>query len=156
MASWYGPELNTVALYLAAFYHDAIYSTEPGATNETDSAELAGTELDELGITAATSRFAQELIVETEHHQPTSPESVLLTSADVGILAAARDTYIAYAANTRAEYGQYTDEQWIRGRTAALEGLRHRRLFPDGDPRQDAADANIDFELSQLATHNIL
>lgn len=113
---------------LAAWFHDAVY--EPmGEGNEARSAQLAVEMLGVAGVAAEVAQRVSALVMATEEHVPDGPDSAILVDADLAILGAPRDEYLAYAAAIRREYAGVDDDSYREGRTAVLRGLLDRPLL---------------------------
>jgi predicted metal-dependent HD superfamily phosphohydrolase len=141
--------LDADAIYLAAAYHDAIYDPK-ASDNEARSADLAAADLRRLGHDQTRIALVCALVVDTQTHIPTSPESAELSDADMAMLAAPRETYLRDAAAIRAEYAVFDDEVWAAGRIAFLEHTLERPIFYVHPEREPLARANIEFELASL------
>lgn len=119
------PSLDTTEIEWAAWYHDAIY--DPRAKdNEDQSAELAITELTELGLPAPQVDRIAAMIRMTKHHTPSSLAEKILADADLWTLGGTPQKYAEYGAMIRAEYGFVSDADWARGRPAFMESLLAR------------------------------
>ena len=141
------------SLFLAAWYHDAIY--DPRAKdNEARSAELAVAHLTPLGLARELLDKITALILATSHMQSTSTETdiCILLDADLAILGAEEKRYRRYAEDIRREYAWVDAEAYRVGRSAVLEGFLKReriyrtdRMFAEGE---EAARYNLRTELS--------
>ena len=119
------------AVRFAAWFHDAVYDTRK-ATNEDESAALAGRALDELGIPSQTAGLTQRLILATRKHEAEGgpPDFGLFLDADLSILGAPEDTYAAYSGAIRREYAWVSEADYREGRLKVLTNfLRRGRLF---------------------------
>jgi len=116
---------NSDAVYLAAWYHDAIY--DPSAKdNEERSAELAVKSLGDVGVDVKTVQRVAMLIQATAHagEITTDPDTAVLLDADLAILAAEEQRYRRYAAAIRQEY------DYVVGRSHVLEQfLKRPRIY---------------------------
>ena len=102
----------------AIWYHDVVY--DPSARdNEERSAEMAVRHFDGLGDTDKLSA----LIMSTKKHNPVTDLQRMLVDLDLAILAGLPRDYYEYSSAIRAEYSVYGDDDYCRGRAAALEGL---------------------------------
>ena len=139
----------------AAFFHDAVYE-RTAYDDEQRSADLAGQVLRRLGWAAAPVAQVVRLVLLTATHDPAPDDEAgaLLCDADLAVLAAAPERYLAYAADVRHEYAHLDDEAFRAGRAAVLRELAGRpRLFttPLGHRRWDErARQNLRGELAQL------
>lgn len=115
-----GLEYDRLAVYLAAWFHDAIYGI--GTTdNELQSAELALYMLGENPLSAEVYR----LIMLTEKHAPTYADinGIVLCDADLAILGGTPNDYAKYARQVREEYAIVPDDIYIPGRINVLKKL---------------------------------
>lgn len=144
------------ALQLAAFFHDAIYDPT-GDANEEQSAVLAETELDRLGVNATIIETTARLVRATDGHETDgSPEVSLFLDADLAILGSPPHVYDAYATAIRREYGHLADDVFRSGRASVLTTfLDRRRLFftaAGRDRFETQARQNLAREIDQLRT----
>jgi predicted metal-dependent HD superfamily phosphohydrolase/8-oxo-dGTP pyrophosphatase MutT (NUDIX family) len=142
-------ELDVAAIYLAAAYHDAVYAP-PAADNEARSADLAADELRDSGLSAERVALVRQLILDTQMHVASCPESAELSDADMAMLAAPRERYLRDAAAIREEFAMLDDALWVHGRTAFLRQTLERPIFHVHTHREAAARANVEFELLVL------
>lgn len=125
------PQPPTLAVQLAAFFHDAIY--DPTATpneNELQSARLATESLGALGVHACVVTAVASLIEATAGHvvngSPGCPEFL---DADLCILGSAEGAYDTYAQAIRAEYSHVPDAAFRSGRAAILHRFLNRDML---------------------------
>ena len=119
------------AVRFAAWFHDAVYDTRKG-TNEEESAALAEQALDELGVSSQTINLVRRLILATKGHEAEGgpPDIGLFLDADLAILGAPEETYLAYSEAIRREYAWVPEEAYREGRLKVLTNfLRRGRLF---------------------------
>lgn len=142
---------------LAAWFHDAVYDPRAaGASNEQDSAGLAGMVLTRLGLPTTSVAEVERLVLLTAGHDsdPADRNGALLCDADLAILAAAPDEYDRYAAAIRREYAHLPEETFRTGRAAVLRhllGLPARYRVPALAARWERpARANLTRELAAL------
>jgi len=143
---------DPVAVRLAALFHDAIYDPR-SATNEADSAVLAGQVLAGREPPARVADV-QRLVLATQAHEASAPDEAVLLDADLAILGAEPARYTAYAHDVRLEFGHLPDDAWLSGRRAVLRALLALpRLFgtPPMRPLEDRARDNLAGELASLA-----
>ena len=137
---------------LAAFYHDSVYV--PGfPDNEKRSAEFAGSELDRLLPDEAVKRVQEYVLATAKHDFPSDASLAVLLDCDMSILAAEWEVYTRYAIAIRKEFGRFSDEQYVGGRSKfLLETLNKRELFflPPWKDREGIARANMEGELKML------
>jgi len=143
-----------VELELAIIYHDAIYV--PGsATNETDSAELARTDLTALGFDPSGIATIVLTIEATTTHECDPNDTLSNWIIDLDLAAIADDE--AYRVNgllIREEFGYVSDEDFRNGRMKFLSNyLAHKHLFKThlGQTLEAAARRNMSAELSKLS-----
>jgi predicted metal-dependent HD superfamily phosphohydrolase len=144
------------AVRLAAWFHDAVY--EPGRDdNERRSADLAAETLLTLGADHALVSEVARLVLVTEDHVAGVDDrnAMVLSDADLSILAATADAYDAYVAAIRQEYAHVPDSAFAHGRRQVLLSLADRdNLYATHwgrDHLEAAARANLARELQSLA-----
>lgn len=140
---------ESIALNLAAWFHDAVYDTH-AQDNEENSAELAAALFPEF----EQIHQVRNLILCTKTHQAFDAESQILLDADLAILSTEPEHYQRYAAAIRKEYFWVTDEDYRIGRSRVLESFLHRdRIYstPTMQAREAIARRNLDAELQRLA-----
>ncbi|MFE0174140.1 hypothetical protein ACFWZ2_17640 [Streptomyces sp. NPDC059002] len=141
---------------LAAWFHDAVYAPDR-SENEERSARLAERALTEAGLGEPAVAEVARLVRLTITHDPADGDrnGEALCDADLAILASPPDTYAAYAAAVREEYGFVPDEAFRSGRAEILRQLLALpRLFrtPYGAANWEApARENLTTELDLLA-----
>ena len=145
---------DSVAIRLAAWYHDAIYDPHAGpGVNEASSAALAERDLSPLRVPAERVEAVARLVLVTATHQPAATDEAVLCDADLAVLAADPATYSAYAKGVRAEYAHIDDAGWRVGRAVVLRAFLQRPvLFHTAAMagRDAAARANLAAELATL------
>jgi predicted metal-dependent HD superfamily phosphohydrolase len=145
----------TAGVRLAAWFHDAVYDPRR-RDNEARSAELAGVVLAPLGVDRATVAEVARLVRLTAGHRPAAGDTAgaALCDADLAVLAAPPEEYLAYSAAVRREYRHLSDTEIRAGRAAVLADLTARsRLYatPAGQQHWEAAArANLAAELATL------
>lgn len=144
------------ALYLAVWFHDAIYDSRAG-DNEERSAAFARCALQSLGIDEAIVRETERLISLTRSHSPLPDDrqGQILVDADLAILGAPEAEYDAYACAIREEYAWVSDEAYRAGRRGVLEQFLHRpRIYWTEAMRAEAEEAarrNLRREIESLS-----
>ena len=110
-------------LYLAAWYHDAVYNGAP--TDESDSAALAAKQLPAAGLEAGEVGEVVRLVELTAEHRPGPGDTAgqLLCDADLEVLGREAGAYRRYAASVRREYAHVPDAAFAAGRSDILRGL---------------------------------
>ena len=139
------------AVRLAALFHDAVYDPR-SATNEADSADLAG-ELLAGRQPAARVAAVRRLVLATASHEASGPDEAVLLDADLAILATDRARYAAFVRAVRLEFGHVPDPAWRAGRAAVLTSLLALpRLFstPPMQRLEVVARQNLAAELGSL------
>lgn len=114
----------------SVFYHDIFYNTNKN-DNELNSAILAKSNMQKLGIDSSKFELVFSQIVATQSHQNTNDiDTNYFTDADLSILGESCDNYQVYSKQIRAEYIQYADEVYIPGRLKVLNHfLEMERIF---------------------------
>lgn len=113
------------ALKVAALFHDAVY--DPRSTsNEAESATLAVAAMASLGWTPERCRHVATLIEATATHAASDAATALLLDADLAILGAEPQAYLAYVNGVRFEYSFVDDAFWMTGRSAVLQSFLDR------------------------------
>lgn len=132
---------------IAIWFHDAIYV--PGSpTNEADSARLAIEQIS--GWDADRVHIVERIILDTRNHVPSTEESKRVIDLDLSILGESPERYQSYVESIRKEFGHVSEEDWIAGRGAWIEGMIGRdRIFwtPWGESLEETARANLMQEL---------
>jgi len=145
---------DPLALFLAAWYHDAIY--DPRAKdNEDRSAELAISSLTALAVPEELLNNVAAMIRATAHTAALADgDTVILLDADLAILGAEEKRYGRYAQAIRQEYSWVDDNAYRTGRARVLESFlkreriyRTQRMFEAGE---QAARENMRRELELL------
>lgn len=144
-----GAGFDRTTAALAAWFHDAVY--EGAADDEEQSARWA-----ERSLPPEHAEEVARLVRMTVHHRPADDDAAgaALSDADLGILAAPRERYDAYAAGVRADFAHVADVDFRAGRAAVLADLADKpHLFHTAQGRElweDAARANLERELDEL------
>ena len=114
---------------LAIWYHDAIYDV-PAAGNERRSAALAVRELTAHGWPAERVKIVERIVLDTERHLPTIPESAPVIDLDLATLAGDWDDFQRNARAIRAEYALYDDDEFFAGQREVFEEfLGRERIY---------------------------
>jgi predicted metal-dependent HD superfamily phosphohydrolase len=144
------------ALFLAAWFHDAVYDTH-AADNEEQSARLAAAVLPPLGVPRAVTDEATRLILLTKHHQTGADDAAgeRLLDADLTVLGAAPDVYDCYAAAIRREFAWVSEADYSAGRSRVLSGFLGRpgiyRTAAYRESREAQARENLSRERAALS-----
>jgi predicted metal-dependent HD superfamily phosphohydrolase len=145
-----GVAFDPTTVGLAAWFHDAVY--EGAADDEERSARWA-----ERALPTAYADEVARLVRLTVHHRPADDDTAgaALSDADLGILAASRPRYDAYAGGVREDFSHVDDDDFRAGRAAVLRDLVARpHLFSTPQARElweVAAHANLRRELDELS-----
>jgi predicted metal-dependent HD superfamily phosphohydrolase len=143
------------AVRLAAWYHDAVYAG--AADDEENSALLAESELDGLGVAADLVAEVARLVRLTVEHNPapTDRNGQVLSDADLAMLALPPEDYRRNTAQVRAEYAHVSDADFRKGRARVIEALLSAPWLyrtPEGRSRWEAAARqNLTSELGTLS-----
>jgi predicted metal-dependent HD superfamily phosphohydrolase len=145
------------ALRFAAWFHDAVYDTR-GNANEEESAALAERALGELSVPPVKVDLVRRLILATKGHETAGgpPDLGLFLDADLSILGADAETYLAYSEAIRDEYAWVPEAAYREGRAKVLTNfLRRGRLYYTealAERLEARARRNLSDELRRLTT----
>ena len=136
------------------FYHDIIYSALK-KDNEEQSAELAEKRMIQLTVNADKIEKCKKQIIATKQHlQNTDSDTNYFTDADLSILGAAWEQYVAYLKNVRKEYSIYPNMIYNPGRKKVLQHfLSMERIFKTVyffEKFEFNAKLNVQKEIEQL------
>lgn len=139
---------------LAVWYHDAVYDTDPNP--ERRSAQLAESELKGV-VRDETLDKVTQLILLTETHKPkfNDTNGKVVCDADLAILAANPERYIAYTKSVRKEYSAVPDRLYAQGRISVLQNLLQGKLFHTVYGEfcwEESAKQNISREIAKLTS----
>lgn len=146
------------AVRYAVWFHDAVYEGRPGQDEE-ESAALAARLLSLVGVEPARIDEVVRLVGVTAAHRPEEGDAngAVVSDADLSVLAAPTDEYLAYATAIRAEYRHIADRVFRAGRAGVLRSLLSEpHLFATAFGRahwEDRARSNMLAELDRLASH---
>jgi predicted metal-dependent HD superfamily phosphohydrolase len=151
------PDLDALAVVLAAWFHDAVYdpTAAPGA-NEAASAALAIQYLAMLDVDEARADEVARLVRLTAGHDPTANDrnGCLLADADLAILASDEPVYDAYATAVRREYHHLPAPLYRAGRIRVLDHLlalpQLYRIVPAWSEWTGSAHGNLRRERARL------
>lgn len=137
------------AARFAAWFHDSVYDTR-SKTNEEESAALAVRASDELGVPPERAEAARLLILATKRHEPEgdAPDLGLFLDADLSILGADDETYLAYSAAIRKEYSWVPDAAYREARLKVLKTFLGRERLYYTEPLADCFEARARINLS--------
>lgn len=122
----------------AVWFHDAVYEGRPGQ-DEDESAGLARRMLDSIGAEPELIGEVTRLVLLTKSHRPEPDDGngAVLCDADLSILGAGAEEYLAYTSAVRAEYRHLSDRAFRDGRLRFLEAaLERSHLFHTGPGRR--------------------
>lgn len=106
---------------LSLYYHDIVYSATK-SDNETNSAKLAVKRMSELGVPIELIESCEAQILATKSHEiSVNSDTNFFTDADLAILGASWEDYVAYYQSVRKEYAIYPDFMYRPGRKKVLE-----------------------------------
>lgn len=151
---------DRTAAVLAAWFHDAVYSTDQHQTNEAESAALAGAELGRLGVPDEIRSRVGELVLDTISHDLTDEQAedaarAVLHDADLWILSAPVARFDEYCAQVREEYGHVPVAAYAKGRGDVLRPFLVRdhvyRTAHAREAWESMARENLARELTRLA-----
>ena len=130
---------------MAVWFHDAIYDPR-SATNEEDSAALAGERLRAAGWAARDVDLVQRIVLDTKRHVPSCPEAEPVLDLDLMSLAVPWPEFARNTEAIRREYAHVADADFAAGRKAFFAAMLQRdRLYftPFGKALEVAARANL-------------
>ncbi len=136
------------------FYHDVIYSALK-KDNEEQSAALAEKRMIQLTVNVDKIEKCKKQIIATKQHlQNTDSDTNYFTDADLSILGAAWEQYVAYLKNVRKEYSIYPNMIYNPGRKKVLQHfLSMERIFKTVyffEKFEFNAKLNVQKEIEQL------
>lgn len=136
------------AVYLAIWYHDAIYDTT-AHDNERASADLAARHLSADGADAATIQRIQDLVLATRHvATPTDPDQQLLVDMDLAILGANESRFAQYQQQIRQEYAFVPADLFAQKRAEVLRGFLSRPNIYATEHLQKHLEGRAQFNLA--------
>lgn len=141
------------AIRLAAWFHDAVYLGDPDrptGQDEEDSAVLAETVLDRMGLPSMEVEESARLVRLTVTHDPEEDDAAgqLFCDADLEVLGRSPQDYARYLAAVRQDFSHVSDDRFARGRRAVVQQLLAL------DPIYRTAAARMRWE--DQARHNLL
>lgn len=140
------------AVVAAAFFHDAVYDAR-SATNESDSADLAGVVLGTLGWPEPRIGEVGRLVMATADHRADDLAASVLLDADLAVLGADPAVYDTYVRGVRTEFAHVPEAGWITGRADVLRRFLDRPTIYRTEPcrlLEARARANLTTELARL------
>lgn len=119
--SFHGEEIE-----VAIWFHDAIYDTKR-KDNEEKSALWARDYLESKGVNGdVVERISQLILITKTHEHLSGIDQCLMVDADLAILGQSPDVFDRYHKAVRKEYGWVPEEDYQKGRTAALKAFLDR------------------------------
>jgi len=140
-------------LEFAVWFHDAIYDPTR-SNNETQSALLAEQSLKRLGIPPGLVEAVVAIILATQNHRSDNPDTALFLDADLAILGAAPETYLAYRQAIRQEYAWVPESLFRERRALVLQKFLSRERIYQTAPfarLEQPARENLQRELHSIA-----
>lgn len=137
---------------LAIWFHDAIFEPR-SSTNEIDSANLAVEILRASNYPEASVELVRRMVLDSEKHTPTIPESAKVIDLDLCPLAAESSLYDSNRENIRRENLWLSDAEFDENLGKFAESfLARERIFwtPWGEFLEAAARANLQRTLDGL------
>lgn len=118
---------NPEAVFLALWYHDAIYATTSNNDNEQASANLASRDLKNINTSPKIVSKIEDLILITKHSsKPITPDQKLIVDIDLAILGATNQRFLEYESQIRAEYCFVPDFIFKTKRNSILKNFLDR------------------------------
>jgi predicted metal-dependent HD superfamily phosphohydrolase len=119
-----GSGLRPRAVWLAAWFHDAVYNGRPGQ-DEQESADLAAANLPAAGIGRDETAEVVRLVLLTAEHSPGPQDEsgALLCDADLAVLGGTPAEYLSYVRDVHKDYAHVADADFAAGRTAVVRQL---------------------------------
>lgn len=141
---------------VALWFHDVVYDTHRH-DNEERSADWARQELLRAGAPSDVATRVHALVLATKHRDvPEGNDARLLVDADLSILAAPPDRFLAYERQIRQEYDWVPEPEFREAREKFLRGMLGRpSIFNDSAMRERHeahARRNIEESLRRLAS----
>jgi predicted metal-dependent HD superfamily phosphohydrolase len=137
---------------LAIWFHDAIYNPQ-SRSNEADSADLAVEMLRACHYPEAGIELVRQIVLDSEQHEPTVPESAKVIDLDLCPLAAEPEIYDRNHGNIRRENSWLSDTEFQNNLQMFLQRFLARdRIFwtPWGEGLEAAARENLQRTLDSL------
>lgn len=118
------------SMLFSLYYHDIVYKASR-SDNEEESARLAVSRMEALGVPGEKVERCKAQILATKSHKlEKDPDTDLFTDADLSVLGMDWDSYHTYYEQVRKEYSIYPDMLYKPGRKKVLEHfLSMERIF---------------------------
>lgn len=146
----------TVEEVLAIWYHDFVY-VAGSKTNEQESAIIFRETFWKANPWTLNVPLVEEIILCTKDHLPVIGDAKRVIDLDLIGLSDSRNNYRLNAVNVRKEYCEFSDDEWVVGRTKFLEKMlgREQIYFTDYfKPYELNARHNMEHELKILTHEN--
>ncbi len=141
----------SLPVVLAIWFHDIFYLPGYGHS-ETVSADMMRAILHGIFPKDIIEEAARHILATIDHAASSNPDTQIMCDLDLLGLASDPDEYDAGVRHIRAEYDQFTDEEWKMGRTKFLSGLLDRTsIFQTEAIRtwfESAARSNLERDLA--------
>lgn len=137
---------------MAIWFHDAVYEAL-SKTNEIDSAALAVERLTAAGWQASRIAVVKQIVLDTEGHVPSIPESDKVLDLDLATLGGTWQQYNAIGERIREEFKHVSEADWQAGRGQWLTKMlaKDQIFWTDwGKPRELEARRNMTREFENL------
>lgn len=149
-----GASSSLAPVLLGSWFHDSVYSGDPGADEEASAAlaeDLLSHFLPERTV-AETTRLVRLTASHTTSEQDLA--GAVLIDADLEVLARPATLYRRYVALVRADYAHVPDAEFQAGRTAVVDSLLKRpvlyQTFTGRRRWEAAARQNLQTEIQSL------
>lgn len=140
-----------IELWLALFYHDAIYDPKRG-DNKNRSSELADEFLKRVGLNLTIRNKVRKLIMATTHkNPPTDGEEAVIMEIDTAIFADSAKFW-PYERNIRSEYLHVPEKKYAKVRSGILQGFIDRGIYYGflNDLNYEVADMHLKQAIEKL------
>ncbi|MDQ2623648.1 MAG: hypothetical protein M3Y20_00665 [Actinomycetota bacterium] len=157
------PEAHSPHLVqLAAWYHGVVFSAagdaayaHRGGEDEEASADLAYSELSDLGVADDNARRVHDLVLALARHAAdgSDMDSAVLCDADLAVLAVEPQRYRTYLEDVRAEYAHIPQRDFLEARSAILARILARPsvfVTPLAQPWEEPARQNLGAEQQRV------
>jgi predicted metal-dependent HD superfamily phosphohydrolase len=142
---------DAMVLLLAWWFHDAVYHIG-GTDNELASAELLIDQMSHTGLTRAVIEAAQQLVLVTMTHEPSTSLESAMVDLDLRILGDTPERYDTYRQDIRREYSMIPDALYysVRVDRFLVPFLAREQIYHTPMVRaryETIARANLEWEL---------
>lgn len=116
-----------VAVRLAIWFHDVVYTTDGQQDNELLSADYAVREMGKVGVSADLLAKVHALILDTKHQKkPATQDGCVVVDADLSTFAVSREQFNRHSADIRREFWHVDPELYCTSRITLLCGMLER------------------------------